>query len=277
MGVGKLTRYALPYSNVVAAGTATNNVTPGRTINNMTLKLGGTALTKAMLSLIKIKANGKVIMEGTGTQLEKLNAYKGQPSDVGYLDLPFAERAGLTEFDRAVGAFDSSKGIANITSEVTIAGATAPTLQMILNESAQQVTAGGTPAPFSGVMAKVLRYPFAMATGGTLPITVPFGQQNGAVIKRLHIETAAGMVTGATVKLDGLVVHESLKLENEYEQKRWGRVPQANMYTIDFMVDGNVNKALDTRDARQLEWLLTFSGADSGNVIVEYLDTLGNL
>lgn len=277
MGVGKLTRKALPFSNVVPTGTATNNVTPGRTINHMTLKLGGTALTKAMLSLIKIKANGKTIVEATGAQLEKLNAYRGQPSDVGYLDIPFFERAGLTEFDRAVGGFDTSQGIANVTSEVTITGATAPTLEMILVESAQQADRNGIAAPFAGVLAKVLRYPFAMATGGTLPITVPFGPQNGAIIKRLHVETAGGLCTGAKVKLDGLEVHESLKLENEYEQKRWGRVPQANMYTIDFMVDGNVNKSLDTRDAKQLEWLLTFSGADSGNVIVEYLDTLGNL
>jgi hypothetical protein len=277
MGVGKLTRYGLPYSNVVATGVATNNVTPGRTINNMQLKLGGTTFTKAMLSLIKIKANGKVIMEFTGAQADKLNAYRGQTTDVAYLDMPFFERAGLTEFDRAVGGFDTSRDIANITTEVTIAGATAPTLQMILTESAQQADAAGNPAPFAGVMSKVLRYPFAMATGGTLPVTVPFGAVNGAVIKRLHVEHNGGLMTGATVKQDGLVIHESLKLENEYEQKRWGRVPQTNLYTIDFMVDGNVNKALDTRSAKQLEWLLTFSGADSGYIIVEYLDTLGNL
>lgn len=276
MGVGKLTRYGMPFSNVVATGVATNNVTPGRTINNMQLKLGGTSLTKVMLSLIKIKANGKVIMEFTGTQADKLNAYRGQTTDVAYLDMPFFERAGLTEFDRAVGGFDTSIGIANITTEVTITGATAPTLQMILTESAQQADAAGNAAPFAGVMAKVLRYPFNIAVGGTLPFTVPFGAVNGAVIKRLHIEHGGNM-TGATVKQDGLVIHESLKLENEYEQKRWGRVPQTNLYTIDFMVDGNVNKALDTRSAKQLEWLATFSAADTGYIIVEYLDTLGNL
>lgn len=277
MGVGKLTRYALPYSNVVASGVATNNVTPGRTINNMQLKLGGTSLTKAMLSLIKIKANGKVIIEGTGTQFDKLNAYRGQATNAAYLDLPFFERAGLTEFDRAVGGFDTSQGIANITSEVTIAGATAPTLQMILTESAQQADSNGNAAPFAGVIAKVLRYPFAMATGGVLPVTVPFGAVNGAVIKRLHVEHNGGFMTGATVKQDGLVIHESLTAENQYEQTRWGRVPQTNLYTIDFMVDGNVNKALDTRSAKQLEWLLSFSAADTGYIIVEYLDTLGNL
>lgn len=276
MGVGKLTRYGLPYSNVVASGTATNNITPGRTINNLQLKLGGT-FTKAMITLIKLKANGKVIMEMTGTQADKLNAYRGQPSDVAFLDIPFFERTGLTEFDRAVGGFDTTQGIANITTEVTIAGATSPVLTPIITESAAQADTAGNPAPFSGVMAKVLRYPFNIATGGRLPVTVPFGPQNGAVIKRLHVETTSGLMTGATVKQDGLVIHESLKLENEYEQKRWSRVPQTNLYTIDFMVDGNVNKALDTRSAKSLEWLFDFSGADSGNVIVEYLDTLGNL
>lgn len=276
MGVGKLTRKGLPHSNVVANGVATSNVTPGRTINNLQLKLGGTSLTKAMLAMIKIKANGKVIFEGTGTQFDKLNAYRGQTTDAAYLDLPFFERAGLTEYDRAVGGFDTSQGIANITTEITIAGATAPTLETILTESAQQADTNGNAAPFAGVIAKVLRYPFAMATGGTLPITVPFGPQNGAVIKRLHIEHTGNM-TGINVKQDGLVIHESLKAENEYEQKRWGRVPQTNLYTIDFMVDGNVNKALDTRSARSLEWLPTFSAADSGYVIVEYLDTLGNI
>jgi hypothetical protein len=138
------------------------------------------------------------------------------------------------------------------------------------------VDTSGNAAPFAGVMAKVLRYPFNIATGGRLPVTVPFGPGNGSVIKRLHVEHGGNM-TGATVKQDGLVVHESLKLENEYEQKRWGRVPQANLYTLDFMVDGNVNKSLDTRSARSLEWLFDFSAADSGYVIVEYLDSLGNL
>ena len=36
-------------------------------------------------------------------------------------------------------------------------------------------------------------------------------------------------------------------------------------------------KALDTRNARSLEWLFDFSAADSGTVYVEYLDPLGNL
>ena len=135
----------------------------------------------------------------------------------------------------------------------------------------------GEMAPFAPLISKMLRYPFSVATGGKLPITVPFGASNGAIIKRLHVFHTGGLMTGATVKEDGLVVHESLAAENAFMQSRAGRVPQTNVYTIDFVVDGDIKKALDTRSAKSLEWLFDFSGADSGNIIVEYLDPLGNL
>jgi len=79
------------------------------------------------------------------------------------------------------------------------------------------------------------------------------------------------------VREDGLVVHESVTAENQQEQTMQGRLPQANCYTIDFVVDGDIRKALDTRQSRSLEWLFDFSGASSGTAYVEYLDPLGNL
>lgn len=276
MSVGKLIRYGLPFSNVVASGTATNQVTPGRTVENLRLRLGGTTFTKAMISGIKIKANGKVIVEGTGSDIDKINAYRGHVADAAFLDLFFADYQLNNELDRMVGAFDTSVGISNITSEITIAGATAPTLSPILIESAAQKASNGEAAPFAPLISKLLRYPFNIATGGRLPVNVPFGPQSGSIIKRLHV-FHGGNMTGATVKEDGLVVHESVKAENEYEQKRFGRVPQTNVYTLDFVADGDIRKALDTRNARSLEWLFDFSAADSGTVYVEYLDPLGNL
>lgn len=278
MTVGKLTRYGMPFSNVVPTGTATNQVTPGRTLEDFQLKLGGTTLTKAMISLFRMKANGKTIVEGSGTELDKLNAYRGTgTTNPAFLDIYFTDYSLNNELDRQVGAFDTSVGIANITTEVTIAGATAPILTPILVESAAQKSRVGEMLPFAPLISKVLRYPYNTATGGKLPVTVPFGPQNGAIIKRLHVVSNGGLMTGATVKQDSLVIHESLKAENEFMQVRHGRVPQANMYTIDFVLDGDIKKALDTRDARSLEWLLDFSGADSGQIIVEYLDPLGNL
>ncbi len=276
MSVGKLTRYGLPFSNVVASGVATNTVTPGRTLENLRLKLGGTTFTKAMISALKIKANGKTIIETTGSDLDKMNAYRGESTSASFLDIQFADYKMIAELDRMVGAFDTSLGIQNITSEITIAGATAPTLTPILVESAQQKTMQGDAAPFAPLISKLLKYPFNIATGGRLPVTVPFGAQNGSIIKRLHV-FHGGNMTGATVKQDGLVVHESVAAENQFDQTKSGRVPQTNVYTIDFTLDGNIKKALDTRDARSLEWLFDFSAADSGTIYVEYLDPLGNL
>lgn len=275
MSVGKLTRYGLPFSNVVPSGTATNQVTPGRTLENLRLKLGGTALTKAMVSLMKLKANGKVIMEATGAQLDAVNAYRGEATAAGFLDIQFADYSMISELDRMVGAFDTSQGISNITSEITIAGATAPVLTPILIESAQQKTRDGASAPFAALISKLLSYPFSQSTGGRLAVNLPFGN-TGSIIKRIHV-FHTGTVTGATMKEDGLVIHESVRAENEFDQTKAKRVPQANVYTIDFVLDGNIKKALDTRNAKSLEFLLDFSGAGSGTVLVEYLDPLGNL
>jgi hypothetical protein len=275
MSVGKLIRYGLPFSNVAANNIATNNITPGRTLENFQMKLGGT-FTKAQISMFRLKANGKTIIEGTGSQLDALNAYRGQTTNAAFLDIHFADYSLLDELDRMVGAFDTSLGISNITTEVTIGAATSPTLNPILIESAQQKDRAGQAAPFAPLLTKVLSYPFNIATGGTLPVTVPFGPQNGAIIKRLHV-FHSGTMTGATVKQDGLVVHESIAAENQYMQQKHGRVPQSNVYTIDFVLDGNIRKALDTRDAKSLEWLFAFSAAGNGTVLVEYLDPLGNL
>lgn len=276
MPVGKLTRYGLPFSNVVATGTATNQITPGRTLENLRLKLGGTALTKAMITALKIKANGKTIIDSNGTDLNKINAYRGESTDAAYLDIQFADYSMLEELDRMVGAFDTGLGIQNITSEITIAGATAPVLTPILVESAQQKDRVGNSAPYAPLIAKLLKYPFNIASGGRLPLNIPFGPQSGSIIKRVHI-LHGGNMTGATVKEDGLVVHESLAAENAFDQTKAKRVPQANMYTLDFVLDGGIKKALDTRSARSLEWLFDFSAADNGTVYVEYLDPLGNL
>jgi hypothetical protein len=275
MTVGKIVRYGLPYSNVVATGTATNQVTPGRTLETLQLKLGGT-FTKAMVTLLKMKANGKTIIECSGADLDKINGYRGEASNAAFLNIPFSDFSLRDEVDIQVGAFDTSLGIANITTEVTITGATAPVLTPILVESAQQKDSKGNTSPIAPLLSKLLKYPYAMSTGGTLPVTVPFGPQNGAIIKRLHV-FHGGFMTGAIVKQDGLVVHESLAAENSYMQQRHGRVPQTNVYTIDFVLDGFTKKALDTRDARSLEWLFSFSAADTGTVYVEYLDSLGNL
>lgn len=271
MSVGKITRLGLPFSNVVASGVATCNITPGRTIERMVLKLGGTTFTKAMISNIKLKANGKVFFDASGTQVDKLMAWRGITANANYLTLDFTEIRGRDKLDQVVGGFDTSKGISSLTAEVSIAGATAPTLEMYIIESGAQASA------YSPVMTKVLRYPFSTSVGGKLPIPLPFGGVNGAVIKRITIDNATGTCNAVTCKQDGLVINESVKASNDYIAVEHGRVAQTGQYTVDFIVDGNQGNAWDTRDARSVELIPEFAAAASGDVIVEYYDVLGNL
>lgn len=277
MAIGKLFREGLPFNNVVNSGVATAEITPGRTLECILLELGGT-FTKAMITQLRLKANGKVIFEATGTQIDKLNAFRGLATDAAYLPIFFVETKGRDRVDQMVGAFDTSVGIKNISIEVTIAGATSPTLKMYLQESKPQTDKNGDPLSYMPVMSKVLRYPFSIGNGGKLPITLPFGN-TGAVLKRLHVEYAgtAGNVKSAVLKQDGLIVHESGNASNNFMNTVFGRSNQTKLYSLDFGIDDNSMNLLDTRDARSLEFLLDLTAGDNGTVIAEYLDTLGNL
>lgn len=274
MPVGSLQRYGLSLANVVASGIATGNITPGRTLNNLRYKLGGGALTKAMITALILKANGKIIVNTNGSDLDKINAYRGETVNAAYLDVPFSDYRMEDEIDRHVGAFDTSMGISQITQEVTIAGATTPSLSTILTESAAQKDTSGAAAAYAGLIAKLLQWPFNVSTGGQLSIQLPYGAQSGSIIKRLHFFNTN--ITSMLIKEDGLTIHESTSAENSAYLTRMGRAPQSGVYHVDFCVDGKAVNGLDTRRSKSLEVLATFSGSDSGRVYAELWDPLQN-
>lgn len=274
MSIGKLLTNALDFQNVVADGTATLKYVPKRALHRMILVLGGTAFTKAMMTLIKIKVNGSTKFEISGSDMDAINKYRGMTANAAFLTIDFTEIFGRDYVDQVVGAWDTSMGFNTVTIEVTIAGATAPTLRAILDESAPQ-SLNPKEAAFAGMMTKILRYPWSRSAGGKLPVDLPFGG-NGAVIKRLHV-THTGNVTDVEAKEDKVTIFEGLAADLSFIQTEYNRVPQANILTMDFVVDGNLKNAWDTRDASSIELNLNLSAADSGYVYAEYLDELGNL
>lgn len=271
MSVGKLIRKGLSFANVVANSTATAQITPGRTLEGFYLLMGGT-FTSAHVTLLRMKVNGKAVIEATGAQLDKIAKFSGMNYPTTVLPVMFTEMTGRDFVDQMAGAFDTSKGIDSITVEVTIGAATSPTLECYLIESPPQAGA------FSKLMHKVLRYPYSVSSGGQLPISLPFGPNNGAIIKRIHVEHGvANNVTALTLKENAVVVHESTKAINDAHNQFFRSVNQTNTYSVDMMPDENVRNCMDTRSDRSLELLVTFAAADTGMVIVEYLDQLGNL
>lgn len=100
-----------PFQNVVASGVAVCDMNKflGTVLEKLTFTLGGT-FTKSMITLIQLKANGKVLFETDGSKLDASNLYNGGASDVTILKLDFMDRKALTVNARQAGAIDLSAG-----------------------------------------------------------------------------------------------------------------------------------------------------------------------
>lgn len=274
MGIRKIKLNGLPFANVVKDGVATAQIEIGQTIERIQLIMGGTDFNETHITNIKLRANGKPIVDLSGVQMKALMNFRGVPQSAGFLDIDFTELTGRDFLDQVVGGFDTSRRVSQLSLEVTILGisTTAPTLSYRVTRSAPQANDLGN------VVQKILRYPWQVATGGELPIALPFGPVNGSVIKRIHItHGVADNVTAVKVKHASDLVFESTAAANVADLTSHGRTPQAKIFTVDFTADKNQGNALDTRDASSLLLLPTFGAGDSGVVLVEYYDKLGNL
>lgn len=77
MAIGKILRKGLAFSNVVASGVASCLLPIGRTIERITLAMGGTTFNATHITSLRLRANGKVIIDLTGPELLKINAFRG--------------------------------------------------------------------------------------------------------------------------------------------------------------------------------------------------------
>lgn len=268
-----------PFSNVTANGIATVSLrnVAGYAVKRIVLQLGGTTFTKAMITSLKVKANSKVIIDDNGTDMDKRMKYRGIYDAAGQLTIDFTEIRARTIVGQMMGALDTSAGIEDISLEVTITGATAPTLDSYSVLAEPQVADDGKSMPYRGLIAKVLRYPHSFAGAGKQTLQLPFGGQGGSLIKRLHL-FHSGNVSAVEVKANGLVIFDNLPASlNQFLQQEGRKVPQTNVYTVDFISDDNQSNVLNSRSVRNLEAYATLTGAEANlQVVAEILDPLAN-
>ena len=255
----------LPFMNVAANTTATLSLPLGDTYERLLLELGGTTFTKAMLTGIRVRVNAKVVHECTGAQLDLINSYCGLAADAKFLALDFSEIFARDQVGQSIGALGTASGVQNVTIEIDIGAATAPTLK------AHALVSG---AKAIDVLNKMLRYPFNIGATGKTPITLPYGQ-NGSLIKRVYIFSAN--MTALEVKKNGITIHDTTKLVNEFWQKENRKTPQAGLWVFDPIVDNNMGDVLNTADAQTFEFNVTLSAPEAITVLVEYIDVLQNL
>ena len=258
----------VPFSNVVGNGTATVNLPVGMSYNEIILALGGTTFTKAMLTGIRVKVNGKIIYNQIGSRLDSMNQYRGLTASAGFLTIDFTEPKAKTMVEQYLGNINTASGVSSVTVEVDIAGATAPTL-----DSWAEL---GPPAKL-GVLAKQIPFSQSFSSSGKLPMKLIDITNRGALIKRVHF-AHGGNLSAMEVKKNGIVIWDNVPTAAcSFWQGEYGKAAQANIYTYDPCADNNYANAVKTADATSMEFNPTFSAADSVTAVMEVLDILSNM
>lgn len=260
-----------PFNNVVASGIANCDLNPllGTTLECINLSLGGT-FTKAMITLIQLKANGKVIWESSGSNCDALENYKSYAAaDATKLSINFMEPKAKTVNAFQAGSIDLSpdSGITNLRLEVTISGATSPTLSGIAEVSPAIDIPSERAIRF--LIQRRHRNSQTIGAAGTFSLQVPHLDPSGggSVFKRIAVYSAN--MTALKAMREGITEFEVLKAENEWIQKKALRSPQANLVVFDPILDGiQAGRVWDTRPANGVKSAQLYGTFSAGETIV---------
>jgi Viral coat protein P2 N-terminal domain len=267
-----------PFTNVVASGIAIcdlNNLL-GVTLEAINLTLGGTSFTKSMITLIQLKANGKVIFETDGSKLDAREQFKNYSADASRLCINFMERGARTINAFESGALDLSpqSGVTSLRLEVTTSGANAPTLAGLAEVSPAVAQQGQEQIRW--LMARTHRLPFTVGAANVktaLPVPHIDPSGGGSVYKRIAFYSA--YMTNIQVIRNGLVEFDGSVQDYNQIQRRAGRNPQTGMFVQDFILDNYMsNRVWDTRPSSGVQQAIiygTFSGTETIYIETEEL------
>lgn len=251
-----------PFENVAANSTAILPRIPmGETYDKITLKLGGTAFTKAMITAIRLRLGGKLIWDVTGTALDTINQYMGETASAAYLTLNFAERQARTIVGEEIGAIDTSLPYSGFSMEVDIGAATAPTLAGWADRSAPQ-----TGKPHQALFRAITKAVETPGAAGVFNLDMPLGSDKGTLIKRIHMFHSN--VTEFAVKKNGLDLQDQGEIALiQFEQNELARTTQAGHFAYDPIVRDNQSEAVSTvrgdGSRANFEFKATLSAADT--------------
>jgi len=262
-----LTTKNSPFLNVVADGVASMELPIGMTYNRIYLRLGGTTFTKDMITRITLKLNGKIFYDISGTNLDKLNDYKGMGLGATVLCLDFIEEKAKTIGGQYVGAIGTLQGVTSFICEVTIAGATSPTL-----ESWSEVSA---PMPL-GLISCLISHVATFAAAGDFPVILPHGKEAGLLIQRVHFFHSN--MTELEIKKNGVIIFESMPTAMNTEiQVSYGRIAQTGLYVYDAIVNNDIQQVLDTSSAQSLSYNVTVSASDTLTILTEAIAEISKI
>lgn len=266
-----------PFNNVVNSGIANCDLNSllGTTLECIDLTLGGT-FTKAMITYIALKANGKTIWESSGPNLDALENFKNtNAASATRLSIDFMERKARTVNAFQAGAIDLSpqSGIVSLRLEVTIAGATSPTLSGIAAVSPAIDIPSEREIRF--LMLRRYRNTQTIGAAGKFSLQVPHIDPagGGSVFRRVAFYSAN--MTALQVMREGVTEFEVFRAENDWQQIKNGRATIANLFVFDPILDNvQAGRVWDTRPAagvRSAQIYGTFSAGETITIETEEL------
>jgi Viral coat protein P2 N-terminal domain len=275
-----------PFQNVLATGRAvlSSKLVLGNVIERVYLVLGGGAFTKAMITAVRVRLNGKVVFgDVSGTNLDLIQRYLLLNNTAGYLTIDFTEPVSRSIQGQLMGAYNTNAaGVTDFTIEVDIAGATTPTLDawVQMRSPDTMAAANGFDPQLAPVLRALIPTTIPVTAAGEIQADVNYGSGGASLIKRLFIVST--VLTSFRIKRDSLDVFETVAPAlNTYIELDYGRVAQANVYVWDPLMDGNQSDAYPTRRADKtpsnFQFLFTASGAGSHLVLADVYSTLGAL
>lgn len=275
-----------PFNNVVATGRAvlSSKLVLGNVIERIVLVLSGGSFTKAMISALRVRLNGKVVFgDVSGTVLDLIQRYTLLNNTAGYLTIDFTEPLAKSIQGQLMGALNlNALGVTDFTLEVDISGATTPALDAYVQMRApSSMTADkGFDERLAPIMRALIPTTIPVSASGEIQADVNYGAGGNSLIKRLYISSS--ILTSFRVKRDSLDINDATATALQtYLALDYGRVAQTNLYVWDPLVDGNQSDAVPTRrldgSASNFQFLFTASGAGSHLVLADVYTTLAAL
>lgn len=279
-----------PVLGVAANGsfTHTSRKLLGNVVERLDYELGGTALTKAMISNFVVRLNGKVTIGPiTGTHLDLQNRYLTLVNDVARLSIDFTEPVSRSIQGQMMGAIDTdASGVTDFTVEGTITGATAPTMvgYGLIRAPSSLSAERGFDQRTRALIRALVPTTVTETAAGEFQHDLNYGSKGNSLIKRVFIHST--ILTSFRVKRDSLELFEGISAAlAEYITEINGRQWQTNLYVYDPLQDGNQPDAIPTRVVtpnQQLreanfEWLFTASGAGQHTVYTDIYTALADL
>jgi hypothetical protein len=249
-------------------------------IHGLVFERGGGAFTNAHVSNIRVRVDGKDVVNGiSGAQLVDLNEYEGLTDVSNYTFLFFGDPTARTIRGQHIGDLDMSVYRKPLEIEVDIGGATTPTLQCYAITSVPKLAMG---IGFNEIEAANLRalirtiiQPAAAVTRASYGVSL--GSTPGARIRRVaffHTNlTRVELQKQSLRKWDDIATALNTALQAQY-----ARTAQSGLYVLDRIVDGNQGEAETTVQSDGRPWNLQLNLTTSaGDTITTFADVLTTL